>query len=370
MSLEFIGFIGPQEGSESLAPRSSQQVDVAFVKAFAQAQEYGGFDKALLAVNTSAPDSLVLASYAAAHTSRLGLLVAHRPGFQAPTFAARQFATLDQLSGGRASINVITGGDSGDLQRDGESVADKDERYRRTDEYLDVLKKTWTSEAPFDHQGKYYRIEDNLTQVKPLQKPHIPIFFSGASDAAVEAAAKHADVYMMWGEPIEDIRQRIATVRRAAAKYGREKHIRFSLSLRPILGATEQEAWARAERILENARQQVNQPEGWRRFKEGAKTNVGSERLVDFSRQKRVHDKRLWTEIAGLTSAAGNSTSLVGTPDQVAEAALDYYNIGVTTFLFRGFDPLRDAVEYGQELLPRIRALVAQQENAKTSLAS
>ncbi|ACO78376.1 alkanesulfonate monooxygenase [Azotobacter vinelandii CA] len=368
MSLEFIGFIGPQEASESLAARGPQ-VDREFIKAFAQAQEYGGFDKALLAVNTSVPDSLVLASYAAAHTERLGLLVAHRPGFQAPTFAARQFATLDQLSNGRAAINVITGGDSGDLQRDGELLADKDERYRRTDEYLDVFKKTWTSTEPFDHQGKYYQITDNLTQVKPVQKPHLPIFFSGASDAAVEVAAKHADVYMMWGEPVENIRERIAQVRKAAAKYGRDKHIRFSLSLRPILGATEEEAWARSQRILESATRLVNQQGGWRRFKEGAKSNVGAERLVDFSRQRPVHDKRLWTEIAALTGAAGNSTSLVGTPDQVAEAALDYYNVGVTTFLFRGFDPLRDAVEYGQELLPRIRKLVNEQSAAPKSLA-
>ncbi|KAI3480424.1 hypothetical protein L1887_57438 [Cichorium endivia] len=110
---------------------------------------------------------------------------------------------------------------------------------------------------PFNHEGAHYRVEDNLTLIKPLQKPHVPIYFSGASDAAVEVAAKHADVYMMWGEPLEQVRERIAKVRRAAAKYGREKHIRFSLSLRPILGATEDEAWARAERILADAK-----PEG------------------------------------------------------------------------------------------------------------
>ncbi|TBU88681.1 LLM class flavin-dependent oxidoreductase [Stutzerimonas kirkiae] len=362
MSLEFIGLIGPQEGSESQAPRGPI-VDVEFVKAFAQAQEYGGFDKVLLAVNTSAPDSLVLASYAAALTKRIGLLVAHRPGFQAPTFAARQFATLDHLSQGRAAINVITGGDSGDLQRDGDFL-DKDARYARTDEYLDIFRKTWTSTEPFDHQGEHYRIEDNLTLVKPLQKPYLPIYFSGASDAAVEVAAKHADVYMMWGEPVEQIRERIIKVRKAAARYGREKHIRFSLSLRPILGATEEEAWARAERILADAQELVQLRKNTRREKNFGKSNIGSERLVELASQRKVHDKRLWTEIAALTGAAGNSTSLVGTPEQVAEAALDYYNVGVSTFLFRGFEQLRDAVEYGQELLPRIRALVERQEKA------
>lgn len=358
MSLEFIGLIGPQESSESQAPRGPG-VDLAFIKAFAQAQEYAGFDQALLAVNTSAADSMILASYVAAHTEKLGLLVAHRPGFQAPTFAARQFATLDQLSRGRAAINVITGADSGDLQRDGDFL-DKDARYARTEEYLDVFKQVWTATEPFSHQGTHYRVEDNLTLVKPVQQPHVPIYFSGASEAAVEVAAKHADVYMMWGEPLENIRERIAQVRKAAARYGREKHIRFSLSLRPILGATEDQAWARAEQILQDARVLHEQRKGKRRDLNTGKNNAGSQRLVDIAAQKSVHDTRLWTGIAELTGAAGNSTSLVGTPDQVAEAALEYYKLGVSTFLFRGFDQLRDAVEYGQELLPRIRQRVAE----------
>ncbi|ATP50159.1 alkanesulfonate monooxygenase [Pseudomonas putida] len=363
MSLEFIGLIGPQEGSESQAPRGPL-VDLDFIKAFSQAQEYGGFDKALLAVNTSAPDSLILASYVAALTERIGLLVAHRPGFQAPTSAARQFATLDQLSRGRASINVITGGDSGDLQRDGDFL-DKDARYARTDEYLQVLRDTWTRTEPFDHNGTHYRVEDNLTLVKPVQQ--LPIYFSGASDAAVEVAAKHADVYMMWGEPLEQVRERIAKVRKAAARYGREKHIRFSLSLRPILGATEEQAWARAERILADAQTRIGIRQGNRREKNFGKSNAGSERLVQLASQRKVHDTRLWTEIAALGGGAGNSTSLVGTADQVAEAALAYYDLGVSTFLFRGFDQLRDAVEYGQELIPRIRGLVAQREAGRSA---
>ncbi|MBD1551256.1 LLM class flavin-dependent oxidoreductase [Pseudomonas typographi] len=360
MSLEFIGLVGPQESSESQAARGPL-VDLPFIRAFAQAQEYGGFDQVLLAVHTSSPDSLILATHIAAVTDKLGLLVAHRPGFQAPTFAARQFATLDQLSGGRAAINVITGGDSGDLQRDGDYL-DKDARYARTSEYLEVMKQVWTQTQPFAHHGEHYRVEDNLTRVKPVKG--IPLYISGASDAAVEVAARHADVYMMWGEPLAQVRERIAKVREAAAQYGREKHIRFSLSLRPILGATEEEAWARAERILEEARVNVAQRQGGRRDRNFGKSNAGSERLVALAGQRKVHDKRLWTEIAALTGAAGNSTSLVGTPEQVAEAVLEYYKLGVTTFLFRGFDQLRDAVEYGQYLLPEIRSQVAAYDQA------
>ena len=76
-------------------------------------------------------------------------------------------------------------------------------------------------------------------------------------------------------------------------------------------------------------------------------------------------DKRLWTGIAGLLGAQGNSTSLVGTAEQVAEALLDYYDLGITTFLIRGFDPLNDAIDYGKQLIPLTRQLVAAREQAK-----
>jgi alkanesulfonate monooxygenase len=366
MSLEFIGFIGPNEQSESLAPRGPV-VDPIYIRTVALAQEYAGFDKVLIAVSSATPDSFALGAYAAAVTDKLGILVAQRPGFTAPTLAARQLATLDQLSHGRASVNVITGGDGGDLQKDGDFL-EHDARYERTDEYLDVVRKVWTETQPFSHEGKHFRVQNNLTGVKPLQKPHLPIYFSGASDAAVEVAARHADVYMMWGEPLAQVKDRIAQVRAAAAKYGRENHIRFSLSVRPILGATEDEAWARASRILESAKAQYAHST----FKQlrGVNVNVGSDRLVDLAQRSKVHDERLWTEIAGLTAAAGNSTSLVGTAEQVAQAALKYYELGVTTFLFRGFDPLRDVVEYGQDLIPRVRQLVAAHTQASARKAA
>lgn len=356
MTLEFIGLVGAHEGSES-DPGNGQVVDLPFIKAFAQAQEYAGFDKVLLAVNTRAPDSMIIASYLAAMTDKLGLLVAHRPGFQAPTFAARQFATLDQLSQGRAAINVITGGDSGDLQRDGDFLS-KDERYTRTGEYLRIMKQVWESPQPFSLEGDFYRVQDNLTAVKPWQNRRLPVYFSGASDAAVEIAAQYADIYMMWGEPLEQVKARIAQVRKAAKKYGRDDKIRFSLSLRPVLGTTDEEAWRRAEYLLAQAQKHISgkaiQPD----------SNVGSQRLYQLATASSRYDTCLWTGIAALSGAAGNSTSLVGSPDTVARAALEYYKLGITTFLFRGFDQLRDAAEYGRTLLPAIRQRVAAYEAA------
>jgi alkanesulfonate monooxygenase len=92
---------------------------------------------------------------------------------------------------------------------------------------------------------------------------------------------------------------------------------------------------------------------------------VGARRLVDFAREAEVHDKRLWTPIAAAMGGQGNTTALVGTPEQVAEALLDYYDLGVTTLLIRGFDPLPDAIEYGRELIPLVRAEAARRERAR-----
>jgi len=94
---------------------------------------------------------------------------------------------------------------------------------------------------------------------------------------------------------------------------------------------------------------------------------VGAQRLVDFARQAEVHDKRLWTPIAAAVGGAGNTTALVGTPEQVAESLIDYYDLGVTTLLIRGFDPLHDAIEYGRELIPLVRREVARRDHDRAA---
>ncbi len=354
MSVEFIGMIHHREASE-IRPPGPALFDRAYIRDFAQAAEAGGFDRLLVGYFSDGPDSFLLASAAAAHTDRIGFLVAHRPGFVAPTLAARKFATLDQITGGRAAIHVISGGDDADQHRDGDWLG-KEERYDRTDEYVGILKRVWTEQGPIDHAGKYYSLEGASTAFRTWQQPRIPIYFGGASEAAVQVAGKHADVYALWGETHAQVREIIARVRAAAARHGRD--VRFSLSFRPILAPTEDEAWARAERI----KQRIIALRGEAILGPATPNpaNEGSRRLLDAAKQGERLDKRLWTGAAALTGARGNTTSLVGTPRQVAEALLDYYDLGVTTFLIRGFDPLDDTVEYGRSLLPITRAMVAE----------
>jgi len=362
MSIEFIGYIGTRNSSE-IRPPQGPLLDVAYVEQVARAHEQAGFDRALVAFHSNSPESILVAGHAASVTQRLGLMIAHRPGFTAPTLAARQLATLDQFTGGRVAVHIITGGDDAELRQDGDFLT-KGERYARTSEYLDVVRKTWTETAPFDHHGKYYRVERALSGVRTVSGKGLPVYFGGASDAAIEVAGKHADVYALRGETHAQVRELTARVNASAARYGRKP--RFSLSLRPILADTEQQAWAKADAILEQARELAPKT-GFLRSAPPA--NAGSQRLLAAASQGMRLDKRLWTGVAALTGAKGNSTSLVGTPEQVADALLDYHDLGITTFLIRGFEPLEDAIDYGRTLLPLTRELIVRKRPAVVEAA-
>jgi alkanesulfonate monooxygenase len=353
MSIEFIGYIPTRDGSEARAA-VGPIIDRAYIEWSARAHEAAGFDRVLVAFHSTSPESILIGAHVATSAPNLGVMIAHRPGFTVPTLAARQFATLDQLTGGRAAIHVISGGSDAEQRQDGDYLS-HDERYARTDEYVAVLREIWTSPTPFDHEGRFYRFNGGFSEVKPLQQPHIPIFFGGSSDAAIAVAGRHADIYALWGEPLTQVRETISRVRTAANRFGR--HPRFSVSFRPILAETETRAWQRAEAILQRVRD-VRAAAGL-----GAASkpeNIGSQRLLEAAAKGARLDKRLWTAVASETGARGNSTALVGTPEQVADALLDYYELGVTTFLIRGFDPLEDASDYGRELIPLTRKLVTE----------
>jgi alkanesulfonate monooxygenase len=316
-------------------------VNKEFAAELARAHEAAGFDRVLIAHSSSSIDGFVLADQTLEATERLQVLLAHRPGFWAPTIAARAYATLDAFHPGRVAMHVITGGDDTDQQRDGDYLT-KEERYRRTDDFLTVLRQEWESEVPFDHDGEFYRVTGAHASVRPA-KGGIPIYFGGASEDAIRVGGKHADAYAFWGEPLDGIRQRIAEVQAAAAPYGRSP--RYSVSLRPIVAETEEEAWAQAEAVLAAAQAKAGNAGPLTGF---GKNAVGSQRLVAAAEAGDVHDKRLWTALAKVTGGAGNSTSLVGTYEQVAEGLLDYVDLGVTTLLIRGFDPLEDAKKYAR----------------------
>jgi alkanesulfonate monooxygenase len=142
-------YIGTRLQSE-IIPGQPPALDTAHVERAARIHEDGGFDRALVTFHSTSPESILVAGHAASVTTRLGLLIAHRPGFTSPTHAARQLATLDVFTGGRIALHVITGGSDQELRQDGSFIG-KEERYDRIDEYLEIVRREWTSTTPFNH---------------------------------------------------------------------------------------------------------------------------------------------------------------------------------------------------------------------------
>ena len=351
MPARIIGMIGVTPPSSDAALHVIEGgLSTSYLTQYARAHDDAGFDLALVGYTASSAEGFLVALHAAAQTKRLGYLVAHRPGFVAPTLMARKIATFDHLTNGRLAVHIITGKTDEEQQGDGD-FSPKTERYRRAAEYLELMKLTWSSEQPFDFSGEFYRVKGAASDVRPLQQPHPLLFFGGASDGALEMGAKLCDVYAIYAEPLASTRERIANFRAQAAAFGRTPG--FNVSLRPIIAAREGDAWDKANRILAA----MTGKKGWSRQEAaaGPVDNAGK-RLMGFAMEQDVHDERLWMPIARVTGALGNTSCLVGTPEQVAAAILKYYMLGVDSFLIRGFDPFNDTVEFGRELIPRIKA--------------
>ena len=374
--------VGTRDASEIKGPLTDGPVvdwmdgpviDSGYLADISRAHDEADFDRVLVGYGAVAPEAWMVAASVLASTSRLGVLVAHRPGFVQPVLLARTAATLDHLSGGgRVAIHFITGGDEADQRREGDFVP-HDARYRRTGETMELVRRAFAEDAPFDFDGEFFHYESAFSSVKPVTPGGIPLYFAGASPPAIAVGAANADVYAFWGEPREAVAARMASIGEAATAVGRT--LRYSLSLRPIIADTEAEAWDKAEWIAEKTaerialakermtgRQDTYEGLGGARNATfsvdrdtGGTTSVGRKRLIAMSSDRDVYDERLWMKVANLTGAAGNSTALVGTPEQVAEAMLRYYDLGITTLLLKGFDPLADVIDFGKELLPLVR---------------
>jgi len=381
MSVEIIGMVGTRDASEIKGPlvdgpvvdwMDGPVIDPDYLVEISRAHEEAGFDRVLVGYGAVAPEGWAVAASVLHHTERLKVLVAHRPGFVQPALLARKAATLDHLTGGgRIAIHFITGGDEADQRREGDFVP-HDDRYRRTGEVMSIVRRIWEETSPFDFDGEFFRYEGAFSSVKPVMPGGIPLYFAGASPAAIEVGAVSADVYAFWGEPRAAVAERMATIDAVAARAGRK--LRYSISLRPIIADTEDAAWEKAEEIAELTAERIELAKQRMAGREesyaglggksnatlsvdrdlGGTTSIGRKRLIEMSAEREVHDERLWMKVANLTGAAGNSTALVGTPEQVAEAMLRYYDLGITTLLLKGFDPVPDAVEFGRELIPLV----------------
>ena len=166
MPARIIGMIGvAPPTTEATLHVIEGGISPPFIAEFAQAHEAAGYDMVLVGYTSSSAEGFLVAMYAAARTERLSYLVAHRPGFVAPTLFARKVATFDQLTGGRVALHIITGKTDAEQEGDGDFTP-KVERYQRAQEYLHLIKRTWAARAPFDFEGRFYRARGAYSDVR------------------------------------------------------------------------------------------------------------------------------------------------------------------------------------------------------------
>lgn len=362
MPVEFLGIAATNDGSET-SPRSGAAFDKDYTLKLARAHEDHGWDRVLFAYGSGSPDPAPAAAYVAARLERLQILLAHRPNVSYPTYAAKTFATLDRISDGRLTVHFITGGNDHEQRREGDTLT-KDQRYSRTREYIRIVKKIWTTHEPFDHEGEHYTFHDFVSDVFPVQQPRPGVSFGGSSPAAYAAGGAEADIFCLWGEPLAQTAEQIEAVKAAAAAAGRTEPPRFQVAFRPIIAPTEELAWEKAHRTVDTirARRESGAPVRVRHHTGAAPENTGSQRLIAIAESGEHHDRALWTPTAAATGGAGNSNALVGTPETVAQALLDYYDLGVDILSARGYDLLGDAVDFGRYVIPIVREEVAKRD--------
>lgn len=353
MPVEFISAINVNPSNE-INRLPTTDIDVPYLKRYSRVLEDAGFDYTLVPYGSGGHDPFTVAAAVTQYTERIKPIVALRPNTVYPTVAAKALATLDQLSGGRAVVHFIAGGNDHEQAREGDR-ATKAERYERQAEYIGILRRVWSETEPFDHAGKYYAFEDFVSRVRPVDGP-VPISVGGSSDEAYRVGGALGDIFGLWGEPLADTRQQMERFAAEARAAGRTDVPRTWVTFRPIVAPTEELAWEKAHRTLEILRDR-SAPRGlW--VQQGGDTgpaNVGSQRLLEIASRQDVHDRALWTPTATATGAQGASTALVGSYETVAAAILDYVDLGADLISIRGYDNLNDAIDYGRYVIPLVR---------------
>ncbi|TJZ98251.1 LLM class flavin-dependent oxidoreductase [Actinacidiphila oryziradicis] len=357
MTVEFISLINVWESSE-LFPKPGGTPDADYVRKYARYLEDGGFDYTLVAYNSAGYDPFTVSATIAAHTERIKPIVALRPNTLYPTVAAQSLATLDRLSGGRATVHIISGGSDQEQARHGDYTT-KDERYDRSEEYVKLLRRAWTETEPWDHDGTYYKFENFVAGFRPVNGT-IPVSVGGSSAAAYRVGGALGDIFGLWGEPLAETREQIDKVAEQARLAGRTDTPRTWVTFRPIVAPTDELAWEKAHRTI-GIVEQTHRAGRFipSRLAPADPQNVGSQRALEIAQRGDVHDRALWTVPSKVTNAAGASSALVGSYETVAAAILDYVDLGAELVSIRGYDNLNDAIDYGRYILPLVRQELA-----------
>ncbi|ADI04135.1 alkanesulfonate monooxygenase [Streptomyces bingchenggensis BCW-1] len=339
--------VGGGHGSPATVTGGDRPPTVNYLSQIARAAEDLGFVGALTPTGAWCEDAWLTTAMVSQRTERLKFLVAFRPGFLSPTFAAQMASTYQRQTGGRLMLNVVTGGESREQRAYGDFL-DKDARYARTGEFLGIVRELWDGKT-VDLTGEHLRVED--AKLARLPDPVPEVYFGGSSPAAGVVAARHADVYLTWGEPPGAVAEKIAWVRGLAAKEGRS--LRFGIRLHVITRDTAEQAWAEARRLLDGFDEATV-----RAVQEGLghSESEGQRRMLALHGGGRdgleIHPN-LWAGIGLVRGGAG--TALVGSHAEVADRIAEYHALGIDEFILSGYPHLEEAYWFGEGVLPILR---------------
>lgn len=319
---------------------------VPYLGQIARSAEQLGFSGALTPTGAWCEDAWITTAMLSSVSERLKFLVAFRPGLTTPFLAAQMAGSFQNLSGGRLLLNVVTGGESHEQRMYGDFL-DKDDRYDRCGEFLEIITRLWTGEV-VHHEGRHYRLED--AQLAQLPDPLPEIYFGGSSPAALEVAARHADVYLTWGEPPEAVATKVRKVRELADRQGRE--LRYGIRLHTIARDSSEEAWAEADRLVTGISE-----EQIRRVQEGLRRSEseGQRRMLALnggSKDGLQIYPNLWAGVGLVRGGAG--TAMVGSHQEIADLIVQYAEAGISEFVLSGYPHLEEAYRFGEGVLPEL----------------
>jgi alkanesulfonate monooxygenase len=328
------------------ASHQSRLTDFSYLRQIAQSVDELGYFAVLLPTGNSCEDAWVVASALMPSTKRLKFLVAVRPGVMSPTVAARMTATFDRLSSGRVLINVVTGGDPQEAVADGVFLS-HDERYEVTGEFLEIWRAIMAGET-CSFNGKHLHVENARVYYPATQSPHPPLYIGGSSEAAMQIAARHIDVFLTWGEPPALVAEKIASVRKLAEATGRT--VRFGIRIHIIVRETTEEAWQAARDLIRYVDKDTIEraQKGLAKFDSEGQRRMAS--LVQGNISNLEISPNLWAGIGLVRSGAG--TALVGDPSIVAQRMLEYADLGIETFILSGYPHLEEAYRVAELLFP------------------
>jgi alkanesulfonate monooxygenase len=330
------------------AGAAGRPASVPYLGQIARSAEQLGFEAALTPTGAWCEDAWVSTAMISSLSERLKFLVAFRPGLTSPFLSAQMAGTFQNLSGGRLLLNVVTGGESHEQRMYGD-FEDKEGRYARCEEFLEVVRSLWTGER-VNFEGTYYRVEDAV--LSQLPDPIPAIYFGGSSEAAGRVAAKHADVYLTWGEPPEAVREKVDWIRKLAADEGREGQVRFGIRLHTIARDTSADAWAEADRLLAGiSEEQIATVQAGLKRSE----SVGQRRMLDLnagSKESLEIHPNLWAGVGLVRGGAG--TAMVGSHSEIADLVEQYAAVGIEEFVLSGYPHLEESYWFGEGVLPEL----------------